>query len=361
MNIHIKGFKELRPIVRKTGTRVAILKRYGLPFFWPVLLRRKMFTAGLFLAVAFWIWSTFYVWEIETEGNYQITGDALSTFLSENDVKIGMPKSRLDIEALEKELRRQFPEIIWASAKLSGTKLLLSVKENDAAYTKEQEQETAGTDLTALYSGTVVSILVRSGVPAVKAGDYVEEGSILVDGKIPVYDEDGTVREYLLTQADADIVLEYEETFLDSLPFDYIRKEYTGRQKKTYSVQAFGHTFRLPYEKSFTVQDSLIRETRPQIFEKLSIPVFFCTQTDREYQKVEHEYTLSEAEKILNEKIDTFISTLEEKGVQIIEKNVKIDSNDGFWVIEGKFLLRGSAAVSRLAELPDNGDIMTDE
>ncbi len=35
MNINLKGFRALRPIVRKTGTRVAVLERYGLPFFCP--------------------------------------------------------------------------------------------------------------------------------------------------------------------------------------------------------------------------------------------------------------------------------------------------------------------------------------
>ena len=35
MCIDIKGFRQLRPIVRKTGTRAVILERYGLPFFLP--------------------------------------------------------------------------------------------------------------------------------------------------------------------------------------------------------------------------------------------------------------------------------------------------------------------------------------
>ncbi len=361
MNIHIKGFKSLRPIVRKTGTRVAILERYGLPFFLPGLFKRRIFVAGLFLAVSFWLWSTFYVWDIETEGNYQITDDELGTFLSENNVKIGTRKSRLDIETLEKELRKQFPEIIWASAKLSGTRLLISVKENEVSYTEAQEEQTAGTDLVSEYSGTVVSILVRSGVSLVKAGDQVEEGSVLVDGKVPVYDEDGSVREYFFVDADADILLEHEKNFTAELPFDYIRKEYTGRERKSYFLRIGKKRLKLPQEKAYAVQDSLIRESRPVLFEKLSIPVFFCTQTDREYQNVEHEYTISEAQEKLNEKLDTFLATLEEKGVQIIEKNVKIDSNDSSWVIEGDFLLREPVGISRLTEIPDSGETKTDE
>ena len=70
MNINLKGFWSLKPIVKKSGTRVAILEKYGLPFFIPRLFKRKVFVGGMFLAVAFWIWSSFYIWDIEMEGNY---------------------------------------------------------------------------------------------------------------------------------------------------------------------------------------------------------------------------------------------------------------------------------------------------
>lgn len=33
MNITIKGFRQLKPIIRKTGTKVVIVRRFGLPFF----------------------------------------------------------------------------------------------------------------------------------------------------------------------------------------------------------------------------------------------------------------------------------------------------------------------------------------
>ena len=61
MNINLKGFWALRPIVRKTGTRVVVLQRYGLPFFLPKLLKRKVFVGGLVFAVAFWLWSSLFI------------------------------------------------------------------------------------------------------------------------------------------------------------------------------------------------------------------------------------------------------------------------------------------------------------
>ena len=41
MCISLRAFYQLRPIARKTGTRVVILQRVGLPFFVPVIPRLR--------------------------------------------------------------------------------------------------------------------------------------------------------------------------------------------------------------------------------------------------------------------------------------------------------------------------------
>ena len=72
--------------------------------------------------------------------------------------------------------------------------------------------------------------------PEVSIGSEVAKGDILVEGRIPIYAEDGTVREYRPVTPDADIVLEHTGTFQAYLPADYIRKKYTGRQKTFYFI-----------------------------------------------------------------------------------------------------------------------------
>lgn len=346
MNITLKGFFKLRPITRKTGTRVAILQRYGLPFFLPSLLKRKVFLAGLLLTVAFWIWSSTHIWDIELEGNFQITQDVFHDFLRDHQVSEGMRKDLLDIESLEKEIRRQFPQVTWASAKLEGTRLRISIKENDAPIITDTEERPAGADLVSPYEGTVVSVMVRSGVPAVAAGDIVGPGTVLVEGRVPVYNDDGTVREYIYVDADADVVLEHTVSYTDSLPLDYIEKEYTGREERRFYLRLGEKEWKLPEERPFLVYDSVIRESRALLFQKLSIPVYIGSYTHREYQNVEYEYTLDEAKILLNEKISGYLESLEEKGVQIIEKDVKIDRNGGSWVVSGEFLVQEPSGIS---------------
>ncbi len=356
MSITLKGFWALRPIVRKTGTRVVILERYGLPFFLPKLLKRKVFVGGLLVAVAFWMWSSLFIWNIEIAGNYRITGDVFGSFLKANSVVIGMKKSELDIEALEKEIRRQFPEITWASAKLEGTKLQIDIKENDAPILPRQSEKEPGSSLVSEYSGTIVSMIVRSGVPKVAVGTAVEKGTVLVEGCVPIFNEDTTVREYMYVDADADVVLEHVRNFSARLPFDYIEKEYTGREKKRYYLRVGKKEWKMAQENPFLVYDSVIRESRPLLFEKLSIPIYTGSYTHREYMNVEYEYTLEEAEQQLQKKLSSFLTSLEEKGVQIIKKDVKIDTNGSSWVISGQILVHETVGESKTIEKLQDGE-----
>ena len=372
MNITLKGFWEIRPIAKKTGARVAILERYGLPFFLPRLLKRKMFVLGLVLAVVFWTVSSLFIWDIKLNGNYQITDDVFQDFLKENQVRIGMRRDELDIQELEKQIRRQFPQITWASARLDGTKLLIDIKENDAPIATREHavdekhsmggaQDAPGRDLVAEYNGRVVSIIVRSGVPKVAIGDTVEKGTVMVEGKVPVYNEDATVREYYYVDADADIVLEHASEFTASLPFDHTEKRYTGREKSSHYIKLGDRSWALPKNRPFLVYDSVIKESRPLMLERLSVPAFWGTVTYREYQNVEYKYTAEEAKDHLNQKLMDFLAELEEKGVQIIEKNVRIEKDGASWVAVGEFLVREVVGKSVQTQKTDIGETETNE
>ncbi len=346
MCINLKGFWQLKPILKKTGTRVAILERYGLPFFIPRLMKRKMFVAGLLFVIAFWVVSSFYIWDIKLTGNYRITEDVFLDFLKENQVTVGMRRDSLDIGELEKQIRKQFPEITWASAKLDGIRLQIDIKENDAPIQVENPETSMGTDLIAEYDGIVASMIVRSGVPRVSIGDMVTKGTVLVEGRVPVYNEDATVREYYYVDADADIMLEHAMDFTAELPLDYVKKEYTGREEKSYYLKVGDQICRLPQDRPFLVYDSVMKESRPLFFEKLTIPVYWGEVTHREYQNTEHVYTEEEAGRHLNQKLMDFLADLEEKGVQIIEKDVRIEKSSLSWRISGNFLVQEPVRMS---------------
>lgn len=89
-----------------------------------------------------------------------------------------MKKKNVDCEALEAGMREAFPQITWVSARVSGTRLVIQIKENKIIQDKTAVEEEA-CDLVSNVSGTITYIMVRQGVPKVKKGEKIEPGQIL--------------------------------------------------------------------------------------------------------------------------------------------------------------------------------------
>ncbi len=336
MSISLRGFYKLKPIVKKTGTKAVILKRCGLPFLVPKVLSRKIFILGLAACVFFWYWSGRYVWDIQIEGNYSITEDIFMDFLEQQNIHVGMPRGQLDIETLEKEIRRQFKEVTWTSAKLEGTLLSIQIKENDAPILPEIPKEAVGSDLYANISGTVVSMIVRNGIPQVAIGDQVSAGDLLVSGSIPILGEDGLAYKYQYADSDADIMVETTLDYSDNILKNYQEKIYTGREKKDYFFLLNQKEYCLSnHEHYFRYQDTVTEKQKFRLINNLYLPLIYGKKTHREYYISESTYSKEEAALILEKNCENFLASLEEKGVQIIEKNVKIESSSTRWFLNG--------------------------
>ena len=346
MNISVKGFFALKPLLKKTGTKASVLHRYGLPFFMSKMQRRKIFVAGFMCCMIFWILMSRYIWNIRIEGNYALTEDVLLDYLEEKDVHVSMKKKDLKIEELESTLREDYDVITWTSVQVKGTTLLIYIKENEMPDYEQTDEsvKTEGMDLVASKAGTVSYIITRSGVPQVALGDTVEKGDVLVSGAVPVYNDDATVRKYQYVQADADIKLRYVESTSVKRDILYEEKMYSGNQKKVLMLGFRDREWNFKWGK-ITYEDYDISGEKKQVrlLEHLYLPIFYGTKTVQEYEMVRQKHTEEEMNMIMQEEWRKIISTLEEKGVQIIEKNVTIRKNGTNWVLNAHMQLEESA------------------
>ena len=334
MCISIAGFWRLRPVTKKTKTRVAILHRYGLPFFVPYMKKRSIFFLGLAGCLFFLHMMSYFIWSIEITGNSSLTTDVLMDFLEENEIVCGSRKKDLDIEALEKSIRRQFDIVTWTSARLDGTKLVIQIKENSRKTPQIEVADGEGMDLEATKKGKIVDMVTRSGVPLVKIEDEVEKGEILVSGAVPVYNEDTTIKEYLFCKADADIYLECGYHYEEKFPIQYQYKVYTGNEKKISYLRFFGRDWKLPFQKvGFDRCDCVVSENRLEPLKDFYLPVSFGNYRYREYTLLEKQYTQEQVKTLCQESLDRVIETLQEKGVQIIEKDVKIKKDSSHYML----------------------------
>ncbi len=356
MYVSLADFYLLRDIVKKTKTRVAILERYGLPFFMKDVKRRKMFVLGVLFCLCFLLYMSRFVWAIEFLGNERITQDELSGFLAAQGVGYGTPKSDLKLEELEESLRASFSQVTWTSVRLTGTKLIVQIKENELPTREEQQNAQAkkfldGADLVAAKTGIVTSILTRSGVPQVKQGDSVQKGDILIAGPVPVINDDGTIREWEKKIADGDVVLEYEEPIQLFQPFSYTYKNYTGRTRSFRFLSVFGHRVSFPPLRcNYVKYDAIMQEERLRLFGQIDLPVFSGRITCREYLPVDAVYDEESALALLEKRFGKIIEGFEEKGVHIIQKDVKIVKGTSGLLLSGSLTVHQEAVVLQASD-----------
>lgn len=346
MRMSVAGFFALKPLLKKTGTKAAVLGKYGLPFFVSKMCRRKLFVAGLICCILFWCLASRFIWDIRIEGNFALTEDVLMDYLEEKGVHTAMKKSALEIETLEQALREDYDLITWTSVQLRGTTLLIHIKENEMpVYDNRNKAETErGMDLVAEKEGVVTYIITRSGVPKVTCGDSVQKGDVLVSGAVPVYNEDTTVRRYQYVEADADITLSYTRNLSLEEEVAYEEKCYTGEEMEIPVAGTGEKEVALRFRKvPYDFYDTSEEKKQVQLLDHLYLPLYYGKRTVREYEIVPKMHTEEEMKAFLQRRFRKIIATLNEKGVQITEKNVTIKKNDKKWVLHAHMQLEESA------------------
>ncbi len=335
--LFISDFRKIPEIVRKTKVKVVIVEKHGLPFFFVKISYRKFFVLGAILCFGWLIFMSRFIWAIEIEGNISITDEMVLDYLSENNIGMGTKISEIDAEGLEKLFRTEFDSITWISIGQIGTALTIDIKERDV--TEYVIEEDFASSLYAPCDGVITSVMVRSGLSMVKVGDEVQAGELLVDGVLPITHTDGSISAYHLVKADADISLCYVENYYDEISFYGEEKTYTGESYKEYYIYIGDiamnlHWFTPSYEK----QEVSKTFYQLELWEYFYLPVWFGVTEHKEYVITRVKLDEKVLEECLYENLTIFLESLEEKGVQIIQKDVKISTSGSMLILSGELI-----------------------
>ncbi len=346
-----KDFKRIKTICKKTKTRVRILSRHGLPFFLYKNRKRKMYLCGIILSIAIIYILSLFVWDIELTGNVYNTESSIVKCLSENGIKCGMRKKYIKCNEIEELIREKYNDIIWVSVELKGTRILIKVQEGIMAE-KTEEDIYAPSNLIARYDCIINEIMVRNGTPKVKKGSVVKKGDVLVNGAVEVYNDSGEIAGYDYYAADADINGTYVIPYKETINMNYYKKEYTNRTKLRYYVKILNKKVKLLDGKIvYNKYDVITNEKRLKIGRNLYLPIVVGDINIREYTLEEKKYTKNEAEQLAKAHLKHFLSKIMQKGVQIVENNVKIHIGKNSCVLEGNIVVNGDVSERINAEI----------
>ena len=339
--IGLRDFYSLRPIARKCRVRVVVLERFGMPFILAAMRKRGSFWMGVCACSFLVIFLSSRIWGISIEGESYHTRDSILSFFDEIGVYGGMAAKDLHCSRIEKQLRKKYKDIGWASVEQRGSKIFLRIKE---VILVEQEKKKEKGHLIAERAGTVVSIVTRSGTAKVKAGDKVKKGDILISGTVKIIGDGEELLEKRYVHAEGTVVLQWTREYQDTLQKEYQKKVYTGRERRIHELRAGNHSLFYynplksleTYEKYDIIQDS------GQLYPGLSVrfPVEHSVKTFREITVAKATYGKEEAKSLLNARFAYYLERRKQKGITVKSQQVHFAAGKDAFQMEGQLIFQ---------------------
>lgn len=295
-------------IADEKGWRMQQVRPLGLSALWASLRRRPGLPIGMMAALLLAFSLSQFVWRVEIHdaGPYRAE---VAASLEALGCTPGVLRARIDANRLERELTYRYPEIAWFHVYVSGVTLVVdttrgvsmpSLPEKDAA------------DVYAARGGIVSSVRVYAGTAAVKAGEIVQAGQLLIRGE--ERGPDGTL---VPVHASGVVMARCWQSETVTLPLREIRSVETGRE--TVATRLWTPWFCYPSEEPGAAYLSYNTYVTQAPVVGCFFPVLYQTLCFRE---VAQEYAAADADTVRAQGEEAAFQRLKNRlyGYEIIDK-----------------------------------------
>ncbi len=258
---------------------------------------------GLLIAILTVYSSTRLVWDIRVSGNERLTENEVIEVLSYCGFRRGCEIEGFNADLTEARAILLCDELAWISVNLKGTVAYVEVREKLPVDDGEKPKQPA--NIVASYGGRIEEIIAYSGVPAVKAGDEVNAGDILISG---VYGDKAPG--LTVTRAAGYVKARTVRRISVEIPLEYDEKVYTGVEKCKKYVIFFQKQIKV------FINSGNLGASCDKIEEEENLSLFgaslpFCLRTEKyvEYETVKAKRTVSEAEALAKARLDEILKS----------------------------------------------------
>ena len=316
-SIEAKRFKELKDIGKRTKCKVKIKDKKGFPFTVKKYKKRKVFLILLLIIILAIIALSRFIWNIEVEGNVDISKEEIMQLAEEYGLAIGMAKGKIDTKEIINNIRLERDDIAWAGIDIKGTNAIIKIVEADEKPEIVNEDEYC--NIVADKDAIITKVSAQNGTPLVKEGDVVTKGDIIIAGWL---EGKYTGRQYVHSQGEAQARVWYTTT--EKIALKETKKIETGNIENKYSVKI--NNFQINLHKSlpnFQKYDTIEENKKLRLFSNFYLPLELVTYTYKEYEEVVVVHSFEEAKQM---GIDKAAETLKEniEGKKVLDKQVQV-------------------------------------
>ncbi len=317
--VSVKGFFLLKSLCRKTGTKIHIISKKGIPFLSLRLRKRLGLILGfaVFILASYWLFS--HIWYIDVDTSSSIPRTELLYQLELAGIEKGTPLRQIDPNKIQASMLNLNPRLVWAWPHVRGNSLYLEVREKVSV---PEIVPTNPCNIVASHNGLITSMLVKEGRHVVTEGMYVSEGQLLVGGIM-----DSVAMGVRYVHADAEIWATTEEVISETFSLSANETTKSGNKSVRYTLKFGGFPISTPLiGKSFAAYET---EETESVFHIGSV-YFPISLIKTEYLETLTETVVYPQEKIENEAQQYLENLLQNslKNGMILEKRFDIEKQD---------------------------------
>ena len=296
--------------------------------------KRLSFLAGLFICGLLIYIESLYVWRIDVDGCNDLTPEEVICVMENKYPCYGKKKKDIDLEALKNVIEDNFEGVCWVSCSISGTHLTVNLRESADVFNRSKPTDPC--NVVAAMDCTIYSIVTSAGTPVVMTGDDVKKGDILISGAVNILNDDSEVVETKMVPADGEVFGVCDIPYSDSVDSSQCIKVPKNRELSGIKIR-LGTKVISPYNKKAKKTDSdLEQEEYCLHFGNFYLPVSVAIEHYQYYDLKNEQLDESAVKQRLQEHIQTYIGKMQEKGVQIVRKNVIITNGNAGMKADGK-------------------------
>ena len=287
-------------LARRAGCAFRVEGRQGLAVQLARFRRRYGFLAGLSLSLCAVAVLSQFVLTIQVTGNERVSTAVIRNQLRQLGVRPGVYGPGLDRKQLAQQALLGLEDLAWMGLNLHGTRLEVIVRETIEP--PEGIDETGYFDVVAEADGVVTHVEAELGDAAVREGDTVAAGDVLISGLVtmapPPYSDAPTL--YYETHARGRIWARTWRTLESVTPLTVQEKVSTGAERTTWYLELLGRPFKIFGKSSISpvLCDKMVTRMDGDPF-----PAALLRETRRAYTLRPAEVDLSAAQKLLEEQL----------------------------------------------------------
>lgn len=313
-------YKKIVAECEKQGVEICRCGDGGIPYIAEKYKCRFGIMLGVLCSVLMVMYFNSFLWDVRIVGNNSITASEIKSTLDGYGVRVGVNKNKIDTHDIENKILIESDKISWISINIQGNIANVEIRENIKG---RDDNKTKFANIVAKKSGVIEYTEIYNGNVAVRAGQYVNEGDLLIGG---IYDSKRVG--FRFTRASGRVYARTVEEIVIKIPLEYEEKEYSGVVKYEKNLNFFGFSLKISKKvwNSEGFYDTINRVEEYDLLSGIHIPVYSQKTSYHEYKYVKRQRNYDEAERLAYFELSRKISELGE--IELIKKSISTTATD---------------------------------